>query len=68
MGPRTAGLYTDLYLKGNDVAQAPTAEFKCYTAHEGGTTLGKWGHLTSVAHNGNSLNASSGRASLGEWM
>ena len=27
--------------------------FKCYTAHEGGTTWGKWGHIVGLADNDN---------------
>ena len=27
--------------------------FKCYTAHEGGTTWGKWGHVIGLADNDN---------------
>jgi len=30
-----------------------TVEFKCYTAHEGGTTWGKWGHVIGLANNEN---------------
>jgi hypothetical protein len=29
--------------------------FKCYTAHEGGTTWGKWGHIVGLADNDNGL-------------
>jgi hypothetical protein len=28
-----------------------TVEFKCYTSHEGGTTLEKWGHVVGLANN-----------------
>lgn len=28
-----------------------TFAFKCYTAHEGGTTWGKWGHVIGIADN-----------------
>ena len=30
-----------------------TLAFKCYTAHEGGTTWGKWGHVIGLADNEN---------------
>ncbi|MFI5126967.1 MAG: hypothetical protein WBE21_12020 [Candidatus Acidiferrales bacterium] len=30
-------------------------EFKCYTAHEGGTTWPKWGHIIGLADNDNGL-------------
>lgn len=32
-----------------------TLAFKCYTAHEGGTTWGKWGHVIGLADNDNGL-------------
>lgn len=32
-----------------------TPSFKCYTAHEGGTTWGKWGHIVGLADNDNGL-------------
>ena len=32
-----------------------TFAFKCYTAHEGGTTWGKWGHVIGLADNDNGL-------------
>lgn len=36
---------TPLVRKGENV------EFKCYTAHEGGTTPEKWGHIIGLADN-----------------
>lgn len=32
-----------------------TFAFKCYTAHEGGTTSSKWGHVVGLADNDNGL-------------
>lgn len=32
-----------------------TVEFKCYTAHEGGTTPAKWGRIIGLADNENGL-------------
>jgi hypothetical protein len=40
---------TPLVRKGENV------EFKCYTAHEGGSTPGKWGHVIGLADNKNGL-------------
>ena len=40
---------TPLIRKGESV------EFKCYTAHEGGTTWEKWGHVIGLADNNNGL-------------
>jgi len=40
---------TPLIRKGESV------EFKCYTAHEGGTTWEKWGHVIGLADNKNGL-------------
>jgi hypothetical protein len=40
---------TPLIRKGESV------EFKCYTAHEGGTTWEKWGHVIGLANNENGL-------------
>ena len=37
------------------VRKGETVEFKCYTAHEGGTTWGKWGHVIGLADNENGL-------------
>jgi hypothetical protein len=37
------------------IRKGETVEFKCYTAHEGGTTWGKWGHVIGLADNGNGL-------------
>jgi hypothetical protein len=37
------------------IRKGETVEFKCYTANEGGTTLGKWGHVIGLANNGNGL-------------
>jgi hypothetical protein len=37
------------------IRKGETVEFKCYTAHEGGTTLGKWGHVIGLADNENGL-------------
>lgn len=33
-------------------------EFKCYTAHEGGTTWPKWGHIIGLANNDNGIRQS----------
>jgi len=38
---------TPLVRKGENI------EFKCYTAHKGGTTLKKWGHVIGLADNEN---------------
>jgi hypothetical protein len=40
---------TPLVRKGENV------EFKCYTAREGGTAPGKWGHVIGLADNKNGL-------------
>lgn len=40
---------TPLIQKGESV------ELKCYTAHEGGTTWEKWGHVIGLADNDNGL-------------
>lgn len=32
-----------------------TSSFKCYTAHEGGTTWPKWGHIIGLADNDNGM-------------
>jgi hypothetical protein len=37
------------------IRKGETVEFKCYTAHEGGTTWAKWGHVIGLADNGNGL-------------
>lgn len=37
------------------IRKGENAEFKCYTAHEGGTTWGKWGHIIGLANNDNGL-------------
>jgi hypothetical protein len=37
------------------IRKGETVEFKCYTAYEGGTTLGKWGHVIGLADNRNGL-------------
>jgi hypothetical protein len=37
------------------IRKGETVEFKCYTAQEGGTTWGKWGHVIGLADNGNGL-------------
>lgn len=37
------------------IRKGETIEFKCYTAHEGGTTWGKWGHIIGLADNENGL-------------
>jgi hypothetical protein len=33
------------------IRKGETVEFKCYTDHEGGTTLGKWGYVIGLADN-----------------
>ncbi|MGB7668940.1 MAG: hypothetical protein WBL66_16920, partial [Candidatus Acidiferrales bacterium] len=33
------------------IRKGESIEFKCYTAHEGGTTPGKWGHVIGLADN-----------------
>jgi hypothetical protein len=33
------------------IRKGESIEFKCYTAHEGGTTLGKWGYVIGLADN-----------------
>jgi hypothetical protein len=33
------------------IRKGETAEFKCYTNREGGTTWGKWGHIIGLANN-----------------
>jgi hypothetical protein len=35
------------------VRKGESIEFKCYTAHEGGTTLKNWGHVIGLADNEN---------------
>lgn len=37
------------------IQKGETVEFKCYTAHEGGTTWGKWGHVIGLANNHDGL-------------
>jgi hypothetical protein len=37
------------------IRKGETVEFKCYTAHEGGTTWGRWGHVVGLADNDNGL-------------
>lgn len=33
------------------IRKGESIEFKCYTAHEGGTTWGKWGYVVGLADN-----------------
>src|SRR5437667_116880 len=33
------------------IKKGESAEFKCYTNHEGGTTASKWGHVIGLANN-----------------
>jgi hypothetical protein len=33
------------------IKEGETAEFKCYTGQEGGTTWAKWGHVIGLANN-----------------
>ena len=37
------------------IRKKETVAFKCYTAHEGGTTWPKWGHVVGLADNDNGL-------------
>jgi hypothetical protein len=37
------------------IRNGESVEFKCYTAHEGGTTWPKWGHIIGLADNHNGL-------------
>jgi hypothetical protein len=39
----------------HQIRKGESVEFKCCTAHEGGTTWGEWGHVIGLADNENGL-------------